>query len=215
MKFVFKCSIVVLTSIFCNLTFAGVDLKSCDASEAESGIRIKIIKDLKKNFPEADIDSLKVSFRSLLIPYTIKCVRSSPWGSEIINIRTGTYVLHARFRTKDGNYFSLGRDAEVIDRNGYGTGKYVFSPFTMKTHLLIDSINEKVIGTSCSVSIGRYTVTIPGAYYKADRSERSIKADINLVNVIPFHEMKDIVYDPHQPPQSGVYGPAHNCTIDD
>lgn len=85
----------------------------------------------------------------------------------------------------------------------------------MKTHLLIDSINKKVIGTSCSVSIGSYTVTIPGAYYKADRSERSLKADINLVNVIPFHKMEDIVYDPHQPPQSGVYGPAHNCSIDD
>lgn len=62
MKFVFKCSIVVFTSIFCNLTFAGVDLKSCDASEAESGIRIKIIKDLKKIFLKQTLIHSKCRF---------------------------------------------------------------------------------------------------------------------------------------------------------
>ena len=207
---VFK-SLVLSASLFCSLAYGEVNLKSCDELEAKSGLRSAIIKDVEQNFPEADISTLKVSLEGFRIAQKDVCEGRIPYSSETYkNIRTGTYDVRAQVQLQNGEFLVLGFNSAVMDQNGKRTGKYKFSEIEMKTHLEISSTDTKVSGTRCEVNFWPKTISnfMSGAIWYQRNNNLDLKkfktADINVVNVIPFHNSSDMQYDPNQPPQSGM-----------
>lgn len=211
MKFIFLKSLVVFASLFCSLAFGETGLKSCDGSEAESGLRSAIIKDVEQNIPEADVSTIKVSLEGSRIAQKDICEGRTPYSSETYkNIRTGTYYVRAQVQLQNGGFLVLGFDGAVMDQNAKWTGKYKFSEIKMKTHLVIDSTDERVTGIRCGVEFWPKTISnsMSGAIWYLRNNNFDFKkfktANINVVNIIPFHNSADIKYDPNQPPQSGM-----------